>query len=277
VYPSWTPRDIGAALTWLKEALGFEDHRLDKISAVVRVRRPNDPDPTVGRPGEVHGPHSGQGWVHVVVDDIAAHHRRAHSAGATLLGEPHDDGDDHRGYRAQSGREFRELPAPGRCRNVDPRRQPRRPVPLVGPPDEPTVIGDDMPALPWTKATTFEPDHECVIMASRLPLARYRQIPAFMAATMKIRRQLANAEGLIGYALDAKLFGKTFWTLSAWESRAALEAFSNANPHRARIDQMRPHMRPTTFVFWTANASELPPAWAEVRRRVDEQAAKEAS
>jgi hypothetical protein len=133
-----------------------------------------------------------------------------------------------------------------------------------------------MPALPWTKATTVEPDHECVITASRLPLARYSRIPAFLATTMKIRRQLAGAEGLVGYALDAKLFRKTFWTLSAWESRSALDAFSNANPHRARIDKIRPHMRPTTFVFWTANASDLPPAWADARRRVDEQAAKQA-
>jgi heme-degrading monooxygenase HmoA len=133
-----------------------------------------------------------------------------------------------------------------------------------------------MPALPWTKGTTVDPDHECVIMASRLPLTSYRHIPAFLAATMKIRRQLAGAEGLVGYMLDAQLFGKTFWTLSAWQSRAALDAFSNADPHRARIDRIRPHMRPTTFVFWTANASELPPAWPDARRRVEEQAAKEA-
>jgi quinol monooxygenase YgiN len=130
-----------------------------------------------------------------------------------------------------------------------------------------------MPALPWTTATTVGPDHECVIMASRLPLARYRHIPRFLAATMKIRRQLARTEGLIGYALDAKLLGKTFWTLSAWENQQALDVFSQADPHRTRVDQTRPYMRPTTFVFWTAKAAELPPAWADARRRVEEQAA----
>jgi heme-degrading monooxygenase HmoA len=132
-----------------------------------------------------------------------------------------------------------------------------------------------MPALPWTKGTTVDPDHECVIMASRLPLTRYRQIPAFLAATMKIRRQLTSAEGLVGYTLDAKLLRKTFWTLSAWQSRQALDAFSNANPHRARIERIRSHMRPTTFVFWTANAADLPPAWADARRRIEEQAARQ--
>jgi hypothetical protein len=133
-----------------------------------------------------------------------------------------------------------------------------------------------MPAFPWTRGTTVDGDHECLIMASRLPLTRYRQVPAFLAATRKIRHQLATAEGLVGYTLDAKLFHKTFWTLSAWESKAALEAFSNANPHRARIDKIRPHMRPTTFVFWNANASDLPPTWADARRRIEQQAAREA-
>ncbi len=130
-----------------------------------------------------------------------------------------------------------------------------------------------MPALPWTTAKTTDPDHECVIMASRLPLARYRQIPTFLAATMKIRRQLASAEGLIGYSLDAKLLRKTFWTLSAWESREALDAFSSADPHQARVGRIRPHMRPTTFAFWTAKASDLPVRWADARRRIDQQPA----
>lgn len=130
-----------------------------------------------------------------------------------------------------------------------------------------------MPAFPWTTGTTPDPEHECVVMASRLPLARYRHIPRFLAATMRIRRQLAGAEGLIGYALDAQLLRKTFWTLSAWENQQALNAFSKNDPHRARVDEIRPHMRPATFVFWTANASDLPPTWADARRRIEEQIA----
>jgi heme-degrading monooxygenase HmoA len=107
-------------------------------------------------------------------------------------------------------------------------------------------------------------------MASRLPLTRYRHMPAFLRATTAIRRQLASADGLIGYSLDAKPLAKTFWTLSAWDSREALDAFSRANPHASRIAPIRAHMRPTTFVFWTARGSELPPRWDEARRRVRE-------
>lgn len=84
-------------------------------------------------------------------------------------------------------------------------------------------------------------------MASRLPLAHYRDVPAFLAATMAIRRQLADAEGLIGYALDADLLSKTFWTVSGWQSQAALDAFSRADPHKTRVTAIRPRMHPTTF------------------------------
>jgi hypothetical protein len=48
----------------------------------------------------------------------------------------------------------------------------------------------------------------------------------------------------------------------------ALDAFSRANPHATIITTIRAHMRPTTFVFWSARGSELPPRWDEARRRV---------
>ena len=102
----------------------------------------------------------------------------------------------------------------------------------------------------------------------RLPLARYRDIPAFLRATMVIRKQLAGAKGLIGYSLDARLTKKTFWTLSAWDGQNALDAFSHADPHRSRVNAIRPHMQPTTFRFWTVRGADLPVSWDEARRRI---------
>ena len=106
-----------------------------------------------------------------------------------------------------------------------------------------------MPALPWTTISSPDRAGEYVVMASRLPLARYRDLPGFLRATMLIRAQLARASGLIGYALDAHLARKTFWTVSAWDSRDALDAFSRADPHRSRVRVIRPRMRPTTFTY----------------------------
>jgi hypothetical protein len=132
-----------------------------------------------------------------------------------------------------------------------------------------------MPALPWTTISPPDPGREYRVMASQLPLARYRDIPAFLSATMAIRTQLASAGGLIGYSLDAQLAGKTFWTVSAWDSQDALDAFSRADPHRTRVGVIRPRMRPTTFTFWTVPGADLPISWAEARRHIaDSQAGR---
>ncbi|HLM64475.1 MAG TPA: hypothetical protein VK306_09280 [Acidimicrobiales bacterium] len=127
-----------------------------------------------------------------------------------------------------------------------------------------------MPKLPWTTIDTVEPETEVVVMASRLPLRRYRHIPGFMAATLRIRRQLAQSEGLVGYALDAQLSRKTFWTLSAWTDRNHLRSFDRADPHKGSVAVTRPRMDPTTFVTWTTTAGELPVAWPEAVRRVEQ-------
>ena len=69
-----------------------------------------------------------------------------------------------------------------------------------------------MPALPWTQRQEVDPSREYVAMASRLPLERRRSIPGFLRDALAIRRQLARADGLVGYALDTELAHKTFWT-----------------------------------------------------------------
>ena len=126
-----------------------------------------------------------------------------------------------------------------------------------------------MPALPWKRIGEVGADTELTVMASRLPLRSRSRIPAFLSATLRIRRQLAEAPGLVGYALDAKLWRRTFWTVSAWQEREQLEAFAATDPHRRDVGKIRSHMDPTTFVFWTAMASELPITWNEVRRRIE--------
>ncbi len=127
-----------------------------------------------------------------------------------------------------------------------------------------------MPSLPWFRVSTAEPGTELTVMASRLPLRRHRHIPGFLRWTMRIRRQLSDTPGLVGYSLDARLVRKTFWTLSAWASREELEAFVRTNPHRTAMDDLRPRMGQPTFAFWTVSSEDLPLRWDDARRRIDE-------
>jgi hypothetical protein len=93
-------------------------------------------------------------------------------------------------------------------------------------------------------------------------------VPMFLRASMSIRRQLRQADGLIGYGLDAKFARRTFWTLSVWRDADALGAFARANPHAAHVERIRPVMNSTTFVTWTATGDRLPVTWEEARERV---------
>jgi hypothetical protein len=125
-----------------------------------------------------------------------------------------------------------------------------------------------MPALPWVGRQTVDPDHEYVAMASRLPLKRHRSIPSFLWDTLGIRRQLGKAPGLVGYALDAQLGAKTFWTFSVWEDRASLEAFARSDPHRRIIQRLRPVMGESRFEFFPVPGSGLPMSRAQMKAPV---------
>ena len=122
-----------------------------------------------------------------------------------------------------------------------------------------------MPALPWSQRRAVEPGRTYVAMASRLPLRRHRSIPRFLRDTLAIRRQLARADGMVGYALDAELARKTFWTFSVWEDQASLDAFASSDPHRAIIGGLRPLMGPTRFEFFQVPGSDLPLTWDQMK------------
>ena len=125
-----------------------------------------------------------------------------------------------------------------------------------------------MPALSWAQRRAVEPGRTYVAMASRLPLKRRRSIPGFLRDALAIRRQLARADGMVGYALDAELARKTFWTFSVWEDQASLDAFASSDPHRAIIRRLRPLMGPTRFEFFQIPGSDLPLTWDQMKAPV---------
>jgi heme-degrading monooxygenase HmoA len=126
-----------------------------------------------------------------------------------------------------------------------------------------------MPALPWTSRTEPDPEATYVVMGSRLPLRGYRFIPRFLAHSMKIRRQLASARGLIGYALNARITHKEFWTVSVWETRDELDRFAAADPHATIIRTKPERMAESKFVFWGCHGRDLPVGWDVVAEHLD--------
>ena len=121
-----------------------------------------------------------------------------------------------------------------------------------------------MPALPWVQNQAVEPDRHYVAMASRLPLKGYRFIPGFLRDAMRIRRQLAETEGLVGYGLNAQLLRKTFWTFSVWNDRDALNRFAASDPHKRIIQGLRPRMDESRFEFFDVVGGEIPKDWDQM-------------
>jgi heme-degrading monooxygenase HmoA len=91
----------------------------------------------------------------------------------------------------------------------------------------------------------------------------------FFRFVQAVRRQLAAADGLIGYSLWAKPVAKRYWTLSVWRDEAALVSFMRTTLHAEIMTKLRPDMSATKFVRWTVKGSEAPITWDEGLRHLD--------
>ena len=65
----------------------------------------------------------------------------------------------------------------------------------------PTDRFETVPDLPWTSRAELEPGSDYLVMASHLPLNRLSATVRFFRAVWAVRKQLATADGLVGYTL----------------------------------------------------------------------------
>ena len=124
-----------------------------------------------------------------------------------------------------------------------------------------------MPSSPWRTFGSPDPDGDFVALLSYLPLKSHWRVLPFFFYTAQVVRQLGTADGLVGYSLLARPLSKRFWTLSAWESEAALRAFVQDQPHLRIMTALAPHMDKTKFVRWVVKGSDLPLRWDDALRR----------
>ena len=124
---------------------------------------------------------------------------------------------------------------------------------------------------PWKSLRPIEAEREYLALISYLPLKRYRKIPAFVGLSRQVQRQLASTPGVIGYSLQAQILRRRFWTLSLWESEAALMDFVHHAPHSEIMRELAPHMGKTFYTTWSVKRSDLPLHWGDARKRVPEE------
>ena len=125
-----------------------------------------------------------------------------------------------------------------------------------------------MPDLPWTAREELEPGSDYLVMASCLPLKRISSTLRFFRGVSAVRKQLAGADGLVGYTLRAWPLARDYWTLSVWTDHAALGGFMRTPPHVRLMTSLKPFMGPTKFVTWTILAADGRPSQAAALERL---------
>jgi hypothetical protein len=132
-----------------------------------------------------------------------------------------------------------------------------------------------MPTIPWLPPKPSVTSGEVVLMASKLEVKSLLSVPEFFLRSLVVWRQVQKSPGLVGASLKAQPLKRTFWTLSAWESREALGTFNHTDPHGRTVTRLRKVMKGSVFTFWNAEASALPITWDEATRRIAEQEQKQ--
>lgn len=86
---------------------------------------------------------------------------------------------------------------------------------------------------------------------------------AFWQGVWAVERDLANHPGLLGHSLRRELLGDRAWTMTVWESEAALDRFVASPVHVAAIRAGSPALAGQRFATVTRPRAEAPLRWAE--------------
>jgi heme-degrading monooxygenase HmoA len=107
------------------------------------------------------------------------------------------------------------------------------------------------------------------ISVTRLRVQAIRYLPSFVWRTLQSVRQTERAFGFLG----GKLLRETrnaFWTVTAWEDEAVMNAFRTSGAHRRAMPKLLQWCDEAAVVHWTQETAELP-AWREAHRRMVEE------
>jgi hypothetical protein len=128
-----------------------------------------------------------------------------------------------------------------------------------------------MPTLPWTTPNQPPANAGAYVMASRLEVRSFKDVPRFFLKSLAAWKQVRTAPGAYGASLIAQPFKRTFWTLSAWEDRKALYVYAKTEPHQSVMTGLRQTMSNSTFTFWEVPTEQLPITWALAKQQLEEQ------
>lgn len=105
------------------------------------------------------------------------------------------------------------------------------------------------------------------ISITRLRIRSWRFMPAFYLWTMRSMKQARVTNGFRGgfTLVDRR---RTFWTLTGWESEAAMKAYRGSGAHREAMSKLPNWCDEASVAHW--NADTLP-SWVEGWERMQKE------
>jgi len=106
------------------------------------------------------------------------------------------------------------------------------------------------------------------VAITRLRLRGYRFLPAFGWHSLKSALQAERARGFLGGALSADPFRLTYWTVTVWESEAAMRAFRASGDHQRVMPRLAEWCDEASVAHWEQEDASVPAADEVLRRMV---------
>jgi heme-degrading monooxygenase HmoA len=123
--------------------------------------------------------------------------------------------------------------------------------------------------LPWF-GRRRAPGEQVLVFASRFDSRNPLSALALTIYGMWIWLGAVRSPGCIGASLWAKPLRGKYYTLSAWESEAALQAFARSKAHRNGIKALRKAGKVDgVLISWWVDSGAWRPRWKDAIRRAD--------
>lgn len=120
----------------------------------------------------------------------------------------------------------------------------------------------------WQSFDDPEPGSDLQGVVGFLHPDRYRTVPRVFWNSRRIESQLAESDGLIGYALRAEPFGRRFWAVALWETDEHLQGFVETDPHKGIRAALKGAMAESWFERFAADTEDVPMSVDEALARV---------
>ncbi len=126
-----------------------------------------------------------------------------------------------------------------------------------------------MSKIKWVRLSEWEQCGQGLVVVTELRLRRLGSTVRFLTETRRVEAQLREADRVIAYSLRAKPLQRTYWTLSLWPDKAALEQFLGGDPHRRIMTDLQPIMARVRTKSLEIVAEEIPETWEQAVQYLD--------